>query len=106
MLLAGFTGMVLAGRGWPDAYTCLACLTSLFLAGAGSAMLNGLLDADPDRRMARLRARVAALEKAGKGRVLVAALAMIAAGSVLAALYLNFLALALILAAVLSYTLL
>ncbi len=106
VLLAGFTGMVLAGRGWPDARICLACLAGLFLAGAGSAMLNGLIDADPDRRMVRLRTRVAALEKAGKGRVLVAALAMIAFSSLLAGHYLDSLTLALILAAALSYTLL
>ncbi len=106
VLLAGFTGMVLAGRGWPDAQTCLACLASLFLAGAGSAMLNGLLDADPDRRMARLQARVAALEKAGKARVLAAALAMIAVSSLLAGRYLDPLVPAIILAAALSYTLL
>ncbi len=106
MLLAGFTGMVLGGRGWPEARSCLACLASLFLAAAGSAMINGLLDAGPDRRMARLKARVTALDKAGKGRVLVAAFAGIGASSLLAVRYLNPFTLALILTAVLSYGLL
>lgn len=106
VLLTGFTGMVLGGRGWPDATACLACLLSLFLAAAGSAMINCVLDAEADRRMARLQTRVAALEKAGRGRVLAAALAGIAGSLALAARYLDYLACALILAAILSYTLL
>jgi protoheme IX farnesyltransferase len=106
VLLAGFTGMVLAGRGWPDATLCIVCLLSLFLAAAGSAMINCVLDAEPDRRMARLQTRVAALEKAGRGRVLATALTGIAASFALAILYLNPLVCILILGAVLSYTLL
>jgi len=106
VLLAGFTGMVLAGKGWPDSRTCLICLASLFLAGAGSAMINGLLDAEPDRRMTRLKARVAALEQAGRKRVLAASLVMIAMSAALATRFLDHLTLALILAAALSYTLL
>ncbi len=106
VLLAGFAGMVLAQRGWPEISSCLACLASLFLAAAGSAMINGLLDAEPDRHMVRLKGRVTALEKAGPGRVLTVALAGIAASSLLAIHYLNPLTLTLILAAVLSYGLL
>ncbi len=105
VLLAGFTGMVLAGRGWPDVALCLVCMLSLFLAAAGSAMINCVLDAEADRRMARLQARVAALERAGKGRVLATALTGIAASLILAIRYLNPLACLLILAAVLTYTL-
>lgn len=103
VLLAGFTGMVLAERGWPDAATSLICLASLYLAAAGSAMLNCLLDAEPDRRMARLQARVAALEKVGRGRVLATALTGIAVALVLAILYLDPLVSILILAAVIFY---
>jgi protoheme IX farnesyltransferase len=106
VLLAGFTGMVLAGRGWPDTATCLICLATLFLAAAGSAMINCVLDAEPDRRMARLQARVAALEKAGRGRILAIALTGIAASFALALHYINPLACILILGAVLTYTLL
>ncbi len=98
--------MVLAKGGWPEISSCLACLASLFLAAAGSAMINGLLDAGPDRQMIRLRARVAALDKAGAGRVLGVALTGLAASTLLAFLYLNPLALALILTAALSYGLL
>jgi protoheme IX farnesyltransferase len=106
VLLASFTGMVLGGRGWPDATICLFCLLSLFLAAAGSAMINCVLDAQADRRMARLQARVAALEKAGRGRVLATALIGIAASLALAIRYLDPLTSILILAAVLTYTLL
>lgn len=106
VLLAGFTGMVMAGRGWPDTHACLVCLTSLFLAGAGSAMLNSFLDAELDCHMERLKARVAAMDKAGGRRVLTVSLAMITISLVLAASCLNPMALVFILVAVLSYTLL
>jgi len=106
VLLAGFTGMVLAERGWPDPSTALICLACLSLAAAGSAMLNCLLEAPLDIRMARLQTRVAALEKAGRGRVLTCALIGICASEALAIRYLNPLTLLLILAAVLTYTLL
>src|SRR5512141_1573045 len=66
VLLAGFTGMVLAQRGWPDGRTGLICLVCLFLSAAGSAMINGLLDGPLDLRMMRLQKRVAALETAGR----------------------------------------
>jgi protoheme IX farnesyltransferase len=106
VLLAGFTGMVLAERGWPDPTTALICLASLSFAAAGSAMLNCLIEAPLDIRMARLQTRVAALEKAGRGRVLAIALIGICASAVLTIRYLSPLTLLLILAAVLSYTLL
>ena len=106
VLLAGFAGMVLAARGLPDSQTCLICLASLFLAAAGSAMINGVLDARRDLLMARLQTRVAALEKAGQGRVLVTALTGIGLGLFLAFHFLGPLAFLLILVAVLTYTLL
>jgi protoheme IX farnesyltransferase len=106
VLLAGFAGMVLAARGMPDSQTCLICLASLFLAAAGSAMINGVLDARMDLRMARLQTRVAALEKAGRGRVLATALTGIGIALFLAFRFLGSLAFLLILAAVLTYTLL
>lgn len=106
VLLAGFTGMVLAQRGWPDAGTGLVCLAVLFLAAAGSAMINSLLDAPLDARMARLRTRVTALERAGRKRVLALALAAIVVALALALRCLNLTALILTLTAVLTYTLL
>ncbi len=106
VLLAGFTGMVLAERDWPQAATALICLTALFLAASGSAMLNSLLDARLDRRMARLQARVAALETAGRTRVLVLALTVIGISLILSLRSLGLLPFLLILTAALSYTLL
>ena len=66
MLLSGLAGMILAQRGWPDGKSVHACLGSLFLSAAGSAMLNGVLDLPLDVRMARLQRRVEALERAGR----------------------------------------
>lgn len=106
VLLAGFAGMVLAARGLPDSQTCLICQASLFLAAAGSAMINGVLDARLDLRMERLKTRVAALEIAGQGRVLATAMTGIGIALFLAFRFLGPLAFLLILAAVLTYTLL
>jgi protoheme IX farnesyltransferase len=106
VLLAGFAGMVLAARGLPDIQTCLICLASLFLAASGSALINGVLDARMDLRMERLKARVAAMGKAGQGRVLTTALTGICLALFLACRFLGPLAFLLILVAVLTYTLL
>lgn len=106
VLLVGFTGMVLAQRGWPDGKTGLVCLVCLFLSAAGSAMINGLLDAPLDLRMVRLRKRVAALEAVGRNQVMAMALASIAVALILALRCLGTLAFSLILTAVLAYTLL
>ncbi|HLO26969.1 MAG TPA: protoheme IX farnesyltransferase, partial [Geobacteraceae bacterium] len=106
VLLAGFTGMVLAQKGWPDGKTGRICLVCLFLSAAGSAMINGLLDAPLDLRMVRLRKRVAALETVGRNQVMVVALAGIAAALILSLRCLGTLAFSLILTAVLAYTLL
>ncbi len=103
VLLAGFAGMALAGRGLPGAQTAGLCLLALLLAAAGSAMLNGYFDAPLDRRMARLEGRVAALGRVGARRLLIMALACIAAALILALTALNWLTFFLILAAVLSY---
>lgn len=105
VLLAGFAGMVLAARGWPDARTALLTLSALFLAAAGSALVNGILDAPLDIRMKRLRNRTAALERAGFRPVLATALAGIAAALVIALQGLNSRVFLLVLAAVVSYTL-
>ncbi len=69
-------------------------------------MLNGVLDAPLDLRMARLQKRVAALETAGRTRVTALALAGIGTALFLSLRSLGNLASFLILAAVLSYTLL
>ncbi|KAF0216086.1 MAG: protoheme IX [Geobacteraceae bacterium] len=104
--LAGFTGMVLAAQGLPGTTAALVTVTCLILAAAGAAMINNVLDAGLDLHMARLRGRTAALGRLGERRVFLAALAAVAVSLALAVCFLNFLTALLILAAVLSYTVL
>jgi heme o synthase len=98
--------MVLGNRGWPDGGTGCICLAALFLSAAGSAIVNGVLDASMDLRMERLRKRSAALEVVGRRRALITAISGIAAALCISLRFLGPLAFLLILAAVLSYTLL
>jgi heme o synthase len=105
MALTGFTGMVLSGRGLPDMASSLACMASLVLAAAGSAILNVLLEAPTDARMKRLERRVAAMERVGRPRALLLALIFIACGLIVARLCLNPHAALLLLAAILFYSL-
>ena len=104
VLLAGYAGMVTAGRGFPELRTVALCLAVLLLSAAGSAMLNGLLDAPLDREMERLRERVRALDAVGPTRLLFTALASITAALALA-LTLNRLIFLLVLSAAILYTL-
>lgn len=96
--------MVLAGRGMPGTKECLICLTALLLAAAAAAMINGVLDAKPDARMARLHRRVASLERIGAQRTMVAAAGMLVAASTLSVMFLPRLTTALILLAIFFYT--
>jgi protoheme IX farnesyltransferase len=102
--LAGYAGMTLAARGVPQAATAVAGLTALVSAAVGAAMINGVLDAAPDRRMARLESRTAALARLGPRRVLAAACCLLCLSLSLSLLRLNPLAASLTLAAILSYT--
>jgi protoheme IX farnesyltransferase len=104
--LSGLSGMVLAGKGLPPPGAAIACLSCILLAAAGSAIANGLLDADRDARMRRLDARVSALEKVGRKEALALSLALIAGSAALSLRYLNETATFLLLAAVATYTVL
>ena len=104
VLLAGYAGMITAAGGLPELRAATICLTALLLSAAGSAILNGLLDAPMDRNMERLQKRTRALDAVGPARLLYVALACIAVALFLA-LTLNRLAFLLILAAVILYTL-
>jgi protoheme IX farnesyltransferase len=104
VLLAGLAGMAMAARSLPGARNASLCLLILFLAAAGSAMLNNIFDAPLDRRMPRLEERVGALARIGATRLLLTAVACIAASLLLALVGLNPLTFLLVLAAVLSYT--
>lgn len=78
--LAGYAGMVLAARGTPAPRTTLVCLVALVLTAGGAALLNVLLEAASDARMARLGRRNAALSQVGTGTTLVAAGGALALG--------------------------
>lgn len=104
VLLAGFGGMVTATHGLPEPPLIFICLASLFLAASGAALLNNVLDAEADQRMARLAKRCAALRRIGKKKAATVAGAAILVSLMLAALFINRLTALLLLAAVLSYT--
>jgi len=104
--VAGLAGMVLAAGGIPSPQFLLPCLGSILLAASGSAVLNGIFDAPTDARMPRLAERVAALRQVGKVRALGISLSLVAGGLFLAYRYLNGISALLVLAAVLSYSLL
>jgi protoheme IX farnesyltransferase len=101
--MAGFTGMVMAARGLPAAGTTLVCGAVLLLTAAGSAMINSVLDFSLDCRMSRLSARVRALERLGRTRTVLLAVALIASGILLAVVQLNLLVTLVTLAAVIGY---
>jgi len=104
--LAGFSGMVLARRGLPDAGTALLTMGCILSAAGGSAALNNVLDAGMDGKMPRLSRRTAALRSIGRGNVAAAAAAAIAASLALSALYLNATVSGLLAAAVVGYSVL
>jgi len=85
-VLAGLAGMLLASPGQPLTEAGCSILIAIALAAGGAAMLNGILDAAPDRRMPRLACRCRALEVVGPGRVLAVALLLMGGGLTLAAL--------------------
>ena len=103
--LSGFTGMVLAARGLPEARTALPCLASLIFMALGSALTNSVLDQRRDQRMERLALRNAALKRVGSRAVLACAAALTCAALALASAQLNVRVVLLLLAASLGYVL-
>lgn len=104
--VAGLAGMVLAAGGLPDGSTATLGVACIVAAASGAAIVNGLLDAPLDARMRRLSGRVAALRTVGERGALALSLVLIAAALAVSFRYLNALSALLILAAVLSYSLL
>ena len=104
--LAGFSGMVLARRGWPPPGKTALALACILAAASGSAALNTVLDVEIDGKMPRLSRRAAALRALGRGRVAAAAVASIAASLLLSAWFLNMTACLLLAAAAGGYTIL
>ncbi|MGE5190186.1 MAG: heme o synthase [Gemmatimonadota bacterium] len=102
--VAGLAGMVLAAGGLPDGRTAALGLGCIVAAASGAAIVNGLLDAPRDARMARLSGRVAALRTVGERGALALSLVLVASALAVSFLFLNAVAALFILAAVLSYS--
>lgn len=102
----GVAGMVLAARSLPPAETVFLCVLSLLLSAAGAAILNNLLDKKIDSKMSRLDKRVEALRILGDRNAWTLSLAMMATALCVSLLCFNHVNAALILSAILSYTLL
>lgn len=104
--LAGLAGMVLAARGMPGAGVVLPGLFCVVAAAAGAAVVNGILDATMDARMPRLSGRVEAMKKVGNEGALALSLGLILASLLVSYRFFHGLTSVLLIAAVLSYTLL
>ena len=102
----GFAGMVLANRGIPPLGLTVKVVFSLLLSAAGSAILNNVLDKQLDILMSRLSKRVDALEVVGEKTAVLISLIFITVSLFISFYYLNAVNAALIIAAILSYTLL
>jgi heme o synthase len=105
-VLSGFTGMVVTGRGLPPVGAASALITAVALAAAGSAMINALIEEQSDRKMSRLTRRVAALERLGRQRAVLIALSLAVTSALCSILHLNRTASLLIVASILTYTIL
>lgn len=102
----GFAGMVAAERGIPSLFNIFLGISALLLSAGGSAIINNVLDKSIDKDMERLNKRVEALETLGNRNAVILSSAMIVISLVISAVFFNFLNMALIVAAILSYTLL
>lgn len=102
----GFAGMVAAERGIPSLFKIFLGISALLLSAGGSAIINNVLDKSIDKDMERLNKRVEALETLGNRNAVILSSAMIVISLVISAVFFNFLNMALIVAAILSYTLL
>jgi len=103
---SGFAGMVLAQRGLPSLDLIIKAMIALLLSAAGSAIINNVLDKQLDVLMKRLSERVDALEVVGEKLAVTISLIMIAISLFISVYYINLVNAGLIVAALLSYTLL
>lgn len=102
----GFAAMVLAFQGTPPIDKTFYCISSLLLSAGGAAILNNILDKRVDILMSRLNKRVEAMQIVGERFAI-----FIAASFILISLFISFYLInivngILIVAAILSYTLL
>ncbi|MCY3985756.1 MAG: heme o synthase [Candidatus Dadabacteria bacterium] len=101
----GLAGMVVANRALPSLQTIFLCVISLLLSAGGAAILNNLLDKQIDKQMTRLNKRVEALRVLGDRNAWVTSILMMTAALLISLYYFNYVNAALILLAILSYTL-
>ena len=103
--LSGFTSMVLAAGGLPEARTAFSCVASLLLMAVGAALANNVLDRRRDQAMERLAQRSAALKRIGARTALVSAALLTCIALAIASAELNGRVVLLLLVASLSYAL-
>ena len=101
----GLAGMVVANRALPSGQAVFLCVISLLLSAGGAAILNNLLDKKIDRQMTRLNKRVEALRTLGDRNAWVISILMMVVALAVSFSYFNYVTTALILLAILSYTL-
>ena len=101
----GLAGMVVANRALPSGQAVFLCVISLLLSAGGAAILNNLLDKKIDRQMTRLNKRVEALRTLGDRNAWVISILMMVVALAVSFSYFNYVNAALILLAILSYTL-
>jgi len=102
----GFAGIVLAYKGIPPFDLIFYCILSLLLSAGGAAILNNILDKQVDILMKRLEKRVEAMQVVGERLALVIALLFIFISLLISFYFINIVNGILIIAAILSYTLL
>ncbi len=103
---SGLAGMVVAYRGMPSPDLVIKAMIALLLSAAGSAIINNVLDKQLDVLMNRLSERVEALEAVGEKLAVTISLVFIAVSLFVSVYYINLVNAGLIVAAILSYTLL
>jgi len=102
----GFAAMVLAFQGTPPVDKTFYCISSLLLSAGGAAILNNILDREVDILMSRLNKRVEAMQIVGERFAIFIAVSFILISLFISFYLLNIVNGILIVAAILSYTLL
>ena len=102
----GFAAMVLAFQGTPPINKTFYCISSLLLSAGGAAILNNILDKEVDILMSRLNKRVEAMQIVGERFAIFIAVSFILISLFISFYLINIVNGILIVAAILSYTLL
>ena len=102
----GFAAMVLAFQGKPPIDKTFYCIFSLLLSAGGAAILNNILDKQVDILMSRLNKRVEAMQIVGERFAIFIAASFILISLFISFYFINIVNGILIVAAILSYTLL